>query len=199
MSLLKRGSVSPEVRELQLNLNQIQKPIPPLAIDGIFGPKTEAAVRVFQKDAKLDADGIVGPKTQEAIQLRLNPTPSVSLSYMFPGFIHIEQDMKNSCWFASAQMLIQWKRERTQRTDSRHPAPSDSEKWSKVYSDNHGISNAHYHHRRYSRSSKQYGCVGFGPCEKSGSWRSLADCYVLDGHSGRDTSDEVTAVFLRLP
>ncbi|MDR9793622.1 peptidoglycan-binding domain-containing protein [Aeribacillus composti] len=31
--------------------------------DGIFGPKTEAAVKAFQKKHGLKQDGIVGPKT----------------------------------------------------------------------------------------------------------------------------------------
>ena len=34
-----------------------------LDVDGIFGPKTEAAVKAFQEEEKLAVDGIAGPKT----------------------------------------------------------------------------------------------------------------------------------------
>lgn len=42
-----------------------RKPWPRFAIaaDGIFGPRTEAAVRLFQRDNRLTVDGIVGPVT----------------------------------------------------------------------------------------------------------------------------------------
>jgi peptidoglycan hydrolase-like protein with peptidoglycan-binding domain len=43
------------VKQLQAKLK--------LTIDGIFGPETEATVRVFQRDHDLVPDGIVGPKT----------------------------------------------------------------------------------------------------------------------------------------
>jgi len=46
---------------------QIQKLLG-LKADGIFGPKTKAAVIAFQKKNKLVADGIVGPKTWEALK-----------------------------------------------------------------------------------------------------------------------------------
>jgi putative chitinase len=41
----------------------------PMAVDGVFGPGTEAAVRQFQRDQRLSADGVVGPATWAALGL----------------------------------------------------------------------------------------------------------------------------------
>ena len=38
-------------------------------VDGIFGPKTKAAVVAFQKSRRLTADGIIGPSTWSALLL----------------------------------------------------------------------------------------------------------------------------------
>src|SRR3954452_19264713 len=38
-----------------------------VAVDGIFGPLTDKAVRDFQKQKNLSVDGIVGPKTWTAL------------------------------------------------------------------------------------------------------------------------------------
>lgn len=42
------------------------------AVDGIFGPKTTAAVKSFQKKNGLVVDGIVGPKTAAALGMTLS-------------------------------------------------------------------------------------------------------------------------------
>ncbi|HMQ33657.1 MAG TPA: peptidoglycan-binding protein [Chloroflexaceae bacterium] len=69
------GSTGKGVRKLQQRLNAAGAE-PPLKVDGIFGPKTRAAVVAFQEghaDAEgqpLEPDGIVGPKTWGAIERR---------------------------------------------------------------------------------------------------------------------------------
>ena len=56
------GSKGPKVRQLQMMLNRISDNytlIPKLSVDGIFGPATEEAVRVFQSVFDLPATGVV--------------------------------------------------------------------------------------------------------------------------------------------
>src|SRR5690554_4118721 len=60
MSLLRLGDRGPKVIDLQRLLNRRGFA---LVIDGDFGPKTERAVRDFQRQAGLVVDGIAGPKT----------------------------------------------------------------------------------------------------------------------------------------
>lgn len=59
------GSLGVVVISLQAGLNRWLKSqkMTPLKVDGVFGPRTEAAVRAFQKDRRLDVDGKVGTKT----------------------------------------------------------------------------------------------------------------------------------------
>lgn len=39
----------------------------PGEIDGVFGPKTEAALKALQTAAGIEADGIYGPKSEAAL------------------------------------------------------------------------------------------------------------------------------------
>jgi len=83
---LKRGSKGDNVKKLQAWLNELGRghmrgscPLFPnsrefggdgkeLAVDGSFGPLTEAMVKSFQRmHGGLVVDGLVGPKTQEAM------------------------------------------------------------------------------------------------------------------------------------
>lgn len=64
---LRVGSSGQQVSQLQEQLNGIAinyPNIPPiLPVDGVFGPSTEAAVRVFQRQFNLGVDGVVGKAT----------------------------------------------------------------------------------------------------------------------------------------
>ncbi|MCB9641072.1 MAG: peptidoglycan-binding protein [Myxococcales bacterium] len=63
---LKEGAKGPHVKTLQDRLQDLGfKPGP---VDGVFGPKTESAVRAFQRDAGEVVDGLVGPKTWAALE-----------------------------------------------------------------------------------------------------------------------------------
>jgi peptidoglycan hydrolase-like protein with peptidoglycan-binding domain len=60
---IRRGSKGDAVRELQRILNAWYPSLKQLAVDGDFGPATEARVKYMQQRAGLGVDGIVGPRT----------------------------------------------------------------------------------------------------------------------------------------
>jgi peptidoglycan hydrolase-like protein with peptidoglycan-binding domain len=62
--LVRRGDRDHPVRTLQHLLRARGQQV---AVDGIFGPRTEAAVRAVQSSRGLAVDGIVGPQTWPAL------------------------------------------------------------------------------------------------------------------------------------
>ena len=68
---LRVGSRGPYVTVIQTELNRISRNYPAIPripeIDGIFGPRTEAAVRKFQEVFGLQVDGVVGKATWYAL------------------------------------------------------------------------------------------------------------------------------------
>ena len=68
---LRRGTTGPGVVTIQTELNRISQSYPAIpkipTVDGIFGARTEAAVRKFQEVFNLDVDGVVGPATWYAL------------------------------------------------------------------------------------------------------------------------------------
>ena len=58
------GSSGPEVVAVQQQLNQAGFAV---AVDGVFGPDTDRAVRSFQSANGLVVDGVVGPATRQAL------------------------------------------------------------------------------------------------------------------------------------
>lgn len=106
--VLRKGDRGQAVRELQDMLKRLgHNPGP---IDGVFGPKTEAAVKAFQKAARIAVDGVVGPVTWSKLDAALaaqraqtQPAPKPAAK---PGpFADVPADHR----FAAA---IQWAKER---------------------------------------------------------------------------------------
>lgn len=68
---IRQGSRGPYVTVIQTELNRISRNYPAIPripeVDGIFGPRTEAAVRKFQEIFGLDVDGVVGKATWYAL------------------------------------------------------------------------------------------------------------------------------------
>jgi papain like cysteine protease AvrRpt2 len=54
----------------------------------------------------------------------------------------IPQDRTMSCWYASGQMIIEWRRRMKQMTEFAHPGPDQVDRWKKLYRDNPGMTNA---------------------------------------------------------
>ncbi|MFO7274801.1 MAG: N-acetylmuramoyl-L-alanine amidase [Bacillota bacterium] len=71
--VLRQGDRGWAVRVLQQQLKALG--FDPGPIDGIFGPKTEAAVKAFQRAAGIAVDGVVGPVTWSHLKARKS-TPS---------------------------------------------------------------------------------------------------------------------------
>ena len=69
--MLKKGMQGDDVRDLQIMLNATGYECG--TADGIFGRKTESAVKAFQADNGLMVDGIAGKETLEAIKAKIEP------------------------------------------------------------------------------------------------------------------------------
>lgn len=61
---LRKGDSGQQVKNLQMRLNLHGYA---LDVDGHFGPKTEAAVKDYQKKHKLEVDGVCGPITRASL------------------------------------------------------------------------------------------------------------------------------------
>ena len=63
MIWLKKGSTGREVVDVQTRLLRLGYELGLTGADGVFGPETERAVRLFQQKRERDQDGIIGPDT----------------------------------------------------------------------------------------------------------------------------------------
>ena len=93
---LRRGSRATPVKLLQRLLNK-KGTLTRLAEDGIFGPRTHAAVLLFQRRERLAPDGIVGPRTWRRLGLIIDVAHRVE---------PVGQPTGTSCWSAAATMIL---------------------------------------------------------------------------------------------
>ncbi len=73
LPVLREGSRGDAVKALQEQLKSLGYNVG--AVDGIFGPGTTAAVKLFQSDNGLTPDGVVGQRTWEALAKAQKPQP----------------------------------------------------------------------------------------------------------------------------
>lgn len=77
---IRKGSRGEDVRYVQEILKKLGYDLGASGVDGIYGNKTVAAVKAFQKAHGLVADGITGPMTYQALeQAEPGPEPSTTL------------------------------------------------------------------------------------------------------------------------
>ncbi len=68
--------------------------------------------------------------------------PPAPLYYVVPDMQLVPQDKTMACWYASAQMLIQWRDNSTHSSSMDHPDPATVDTWAKLYAKNTGITDA---------------------------------------------------------
>lgn len=78
LPLLKSGSQGAAVVQLQQQLRQLGYGVG--AIDGRYGPRTQAAVGAFQRARRLVVDGITGPSTWAALQQAMESRSAAALA-----------------------------------------------------------------------------------------------------------------------
>lgn len=98
--LRKWGERGDQVAQMQRQLNAKLKPSHNLGDDGVFGPKTEGAVKAYQKQEWLVEDGEVGPATWNALFDAEAYAPILHKSTPF-----ISQPTSMTCWAAATAML----------------------------------------------------------------------------------------------
>jgi peptidoglycan hydrolase-like protein with peptidoglycan-binding domain len=92
--VLRQGATGPAVIQLQTALKAAG--FDPGPLDGVFGPRTEAAVIAFQKSKNLLVDGVVGPQTWAALGVicpspPANMCPTLNLGSTGPAVRRLQQ------------------------------------------------------------------------------------------------------------
>jgi peptidoglycan hydrolase-like protein with peptidoglycan-binding domain len=87
--VLQRGMGGDDVKKMQAMLNA-QGAQPPLALDGKFGPKTEAALKAFQQANGIQQTGVLGRQTLGRFDDNPRPIPAGSAEAATAGAERVE-------------------------------------------------------------------------------------------------------------
>ena len=121
------------VKSIQTELNH-NGASPPLDVDGIFGPLTQAAVVHYQKMKLLLADGVVGPETARSLcQLRCSGIEAqlgLPIKGVLAGLIRVE----SSYDFGATGWVDPHDRGLAQINSVAHPTVTDAQAFDSAYS-----------------------------------------------------------------
>ncbi len=93
------GSAGGEILDTQSKLGALGYDVG--TPDGIFGPKTEAAVIAFQRANGLDVDGIIGPQTHRALDNLDNPWEAIDAGSLTPIERNLPTTKADNPYFAA--------------------------------------------------------------------------------------------------
>lgn len=138
MRMLTRGSSGPEVGLLRRLLNTKSQTSPRLPEAGTFGaqyngarnrinfgPKTDAAVRAFQRFKHLSIDGDVGPITWRALGITIDIEKPVTLA---------SQPSNDTCYAAAATMVLGLYAARSWAPGPTPPGKAADDHWAEEFS-----------------------------------------------------------------
>lgn len=107
--VLKRGCKGYDVKELQINLNNLIDAN--LDVDGSFGPLTEAGVIAYQASYGLEVDGVFGPASRAKMQELTNTENNLPSQPQFASYtvkvipsvgVNIRTDTNTKCGIVTA-------------------------------------------------------------------------------------------------
>jgi len=98
---IKLGDTGDDVKRLQRVFAR-NKSLGPDAVDGVFGPRTEQAVKDFQQANGLVADGVVGPVTWSHVHPYREASPTLQAGSLGPVVAMLQGVLKTGFGYAGA-------------------------------------------------------------------------------------------------
>src|SRR4029450_126045 len=98
---IKLGDTGDDVKRLQRVFAR-NKELGPEDVDGVFGPKTDPAVKDFQQSNGLVVDGVVGPTTWSHVHPYREASPTLQSGSLGPVVAMLQKVLKTGFRYAGA-------------------------------------------------------------------------------------------------